>query len=111
MIFSFSNNLEENVDFSSPDTDIFCFFSHINSVQVPLECWHLAVATSLRIKREALILERPIKKFPDIDRSKRWLIGDGFLWLAPRALSVFSVAPIEFSDSYESMKKYLTSAK
>lgn len=111
MIFSLSNQTAHNLAFTLENADIFCFFSAAESVVLPAQSWHLAVSASLRMKREVLLLEEPMKQLPELNRTQRWQVGEKYLWLAPRALSVFLLAHNEISNSYDSVKKTLTSSK
>lgn len=111
MIFSFSNNDTCEFSFSLSNTDIFCFFLTENSAVVPVSHWHLAVSTSLRMKREVLILEKPLQQLPEINKTQRWQAGENYLWLAPRSLSVFLMAQNEVSVTYDTIKKILISSK
>lgn len=111
MIFSLSNQTPTDLALSLENADIYCFFSAAKSVVLPATYWHLAVSTSLRMKREVLLLEEPMTQLPELDRTQRWQVGEKFLWLAPRALSVFLMAPNEISVSYDSIKKILLLSK
>ena len=111
MIFSLVDRPDLNVSFEMADTDIFCFFHSQNSIVVPAQEWSLAVATSLKMKKNVLLLESPLKQPLSINFSQRWCSGEGFLWLAPRALSVFLEAADEFSASYPSIKAFLSTPK
>ncbi len=54
----------------------------------PLELLALllpAVLASLRRRNCVLILEPRISAWPTWDETKRWQVGEGFIWLAPRA--------------------------
>jgi hypothetical protein len=57
MIFSFSDSLEKEVDFNINQTDVFCFFHSENSVSLPDKYWLQAIASSLKLKKNVLILE------------------------------------------------------
>ncbi len=111
MIFSLSNHTAHDLSFTLENTDIFCFFSTAHAAVLPMEHWHLAVSTSLKMKRNVLVLERPLKQLPDLTMTQRWQIGENFLWLAPRSLSVFLEAHNQISVTYDSIKKTLILSK
>ena len=111
MIFSLSKQNATNLTFSLENADIYCFFSASKSVALPCTYWHLAVSTSLRTKKEVLLLEEPMNQLPALNRTKRWQAGEKYLWLAPRALSVFLMAHNEIPSTYDSIKNYLISSK
>ena len=97
--------------FDLPNTDIFCYFSSENAVRVPSNLWLKAISTSLKLKRDVLILDRPIRVIPELKSSARWQVGDDFLWLAPRALSPILEAVHESSGTYEALKIHLQNYK
>lgn len=111
MIFSLSDKLSTKLIFKDPETDIFCFFHSENAVKIPESFWLHAVAVSLRMKKNVLILERNIDQFPSINMTQRWQIEDGHLWLAPRSLSVLLEATNGKSVTYPVVKALLTHHK
>lgn len=111
MIFSFSDNSNDLVISARVNLDIFCFFKIDNSVNVPDELWFPALCASLRRKREVLVLESTVSSFPSWDSSKRWVVGDHWLWLAPRSLSSIQQFYSENSTTYDLMKSQLISSK
>ncbi len=111
MIFSFQEKPIQKLNFTHLETDIFCHFYSENAVLVPSELWLQAVATTLKMKRNVLILEKNLPAFPSINVTQRWQVGEDFLWIAPRALSVLLEAPIEISKRYKCMKDHLTLSK
>mgnify|MGYP006893293341 CR=1 FL=1 len=52
-----------------------------------------------------------MNQLPALNRTKRWQAGEKYLWLAPRALSVFLMAHNEIPSTYDSIKNYLISSK
>lgn len=111
MIFSLSEKTSGAVNFEIEHTDIFCFFHSQNAVSVPAEQWLQAIGASLKLKRNVLILERPLEAVPALIPSQRWQVDTDFLWLAPRALSVLFEAPFSISGTYNSLKNHLSSFK
>lgn len=111
MIFSLSEKTSSDVVFSLDNTDIFCFFYSQNSVSVPESLWLKAIAASLKMKRNVLILEEPISSAAAVLTAQRWHAGEHFLWLAPRALSVLLEAPLDISNSYKTLKIHLSTFK
>ena len=111
MIFSFSEKESHKINFEIKDTDIFCFFHSESSINVPAEFWFHAIASSLKLKRNVLILEENLFQVPVLNSSQRWLVGDKFLWLAPRSLSVLFEVINTISISYPSMKAFLNHSK
>lgn len=111
MIFSLEETPYGKVSFGLSNTDIFCFFRPENSVSVSRDCWVTAVCASLKLKRNVLLLERPLEAAPELNFSCRWQTGEGFTWLAPRALSVLFEASNEFSGSYPNIKLFLSTSK
>jgi hypothetical protein len=110
MIFSLSNQSFQKINFEMINTDIFCFFHSENAVIIPVDIWFHAVVTSLKLKKDVLILEGNISVPPSIN-SQRWLIGDEFLWLAPRSNSVLFEAVNSTSGTYTAVKAFLTCYK
>ncbi len=112
MIFSFSKNKNDLIILTSHEKlDVFCFFHAKKSIITPDELWFPAVCASLRMKHDVLILEKDIKVFPVWDSSKRWMVGDQWCWIAPRALSSLQQFHTENSDTYELMKTQLSRSK
>lgn len=111
MIFSLSEKSSGAVNFELDLTDIFCFFHCENAVVVPAEHWLQAIGASLKLKRNVLILERPLVAAPTIISSQRWQVSEDFLWLAPRALSVLFEAPDSISGTYNHLKIHLSTFK
>jgi hypothetical protein len=111
MIFSLSNSTSFEVDFSSDTTDLFCFFHSQNSIKVPQEFWLKAVTSSLKLKKNVLILESPITSLPLPTTTARWEVGENYLWLAPRSLSVLLEASNDKSITYDLLKFRLSKSK
>ncbi len=111
MIFSFSNSSFQKINIEINQTDIFCFFHSENAICVPEKFLLQAVVSSLKIKKNVLIVEEHLADISALDTSSRWQVGEEFLWLAPRSLSVLLEALDDISDSYKSMKNYLSSRK
>ena len=111
MIFSFSAELSGKINFEIANTDIFCFFQPGNAVSIPAELWILAIASSLKMKKNVLILEEELAVSPLINSAQRWQVGDQFLWVAPRGISALLKADHLISDRYQSMKAYLKNFK
>lgn len=108
MIFSFTEDATTEVILGVPHTDIFCFFPTSHSIHVPHSQWWKAIAASLRLKKEVLILEENLSEI-HVNSNARWLVGDKFLWLPPRSLSVFLEATHQNSYSYLLVKATLIS--
>jgi hypothetical protein len=111
VIFSLSKSPVQTLSFEISETDIFCFFHSANAVNVAEKFYLHAILTSLKMKKNVLILEENIPQAPSLDCSQRWQNGEKFLWLAPRSASVLLEAQEEISASYKFMKNYLTSRK
>jgi hypothetical protein len=111
VIFSLSNQNPCDLSFTLENADVFCFFLASKSFVVPESHWHLAVSTSLRMKREVLLLEEPLKQLPELNRTQRWQVGEKYLWLSPRSLSVFLMAHNEIPFTYDAIKKILETSK
>ena len=111
MIFSFSNSLVGRLNFELPETDIFCFFHSQNAVSIPSNFWLQATTATLKMKKNVLILEENPPQLPLIHFAQRWHVGDKYLWLAPRSLSVLLLASHEFSACYDKMKLHLSTFK
>lgn len=110
MIFSLSTLGQPQAVSEIVDTDIFCFFHSHHSVQVPENVLWISVLSSLKMKRNVLLLEENPVELPTLG-SARWLVGDKFLYLAPRAGSVLFEAVFHHSMTYQSVKPYLISFK
>lgn len=111
MIFSFDQLPKAAIHFSLEKTDIFCFFHSENAIIVPRNRWVIAVAATLRAKKNVLLLESPRELAPIINESQRWQVGEDYLWIAPRGLSVLIKAAGENSDSYTAIKFQLSNSK
>ena len=111
MIFSLADKDHDLVLPELSNTDIFCFFSASHAVNVPAELWFQAMCSSLRMKREVLLLEASIDHFPSWNGRARWDSGDNWSWLAPRALSVITMAYQESSMDFQYFKLFLKNAK
>lgn len=111
MIFSLSDKSSGRVDFALDNTDIFCFFHSENCISIPESKWLQALAASLKMKRNVLILEEPLEGASAVLIAQRWHAGEKFLWLAPRSLSVLLEAPFEISSSYKTLKIHLSTFK
>ena len=111
MIFSFPGKSAQKIKFEILQTDIFCLFVSENSVKLPSEVWLKAVVSSLKMKKNVLVLEEDLNQTPLLNTKLRWQVGPDFLWLAPRSLSVLLEAPHEISKSYDSLKNFLNTIK
>ena len=111
MIFSFIGKNSPKIDFEIPQTDIFCLFASENTINLPSEAWLNSIVSSLKMKKNVLVIEGYIEHSPVINITQRWQVGANFLWLAPRSLSVLLEAPHDISNSYDSLKNYLKSSK
>lgn len=111
MIFSLSEKSPAAVSIALDNTDIFCFFHTEKSISIPESYWLKAIAASLKMKRNVLVLEEPLASAEAVLTAQRWHAGEQFLWLAPRALSVLLEAPFEVSGSYKTLKIHLSSFK
>ncbi len=112
MIISFSSSVpSREIVFSVEDTDVFTFFSSENSIFMPEEKWVHAVAASLKLKRNVLVLESYREEVPALDMTARWQAGEDFLRIAPRGLSVLLEASHEFSGSYGLVKSFFINSK
>jgi hypothetical protein len=111
MIFSLSNDgiLERYSELSS-DSHVYCFFRTHDGIYLPASEWWRGILSSLRMKKNVLILEKS-QVSPAKLGSQRWLVGADFLWLAPRSYSVLFKALNEFSIDYHSIKVYLSNCK
>lgn len=110
MIFSLSDKVKAHGLTDLPESDVFCFYHCDAAVIVPVEIMWTAVVASLKLKKNVLILESNLAQIPSLGTA-RWLAGEDFLWLAPRASSVLLEAIQKNSGSYPSIKTYLTSFK
>lgn len=111
MIFSFSNSSFQKINFELKNTDIFCFFHSENAVTVPADIWLHAIVSSLKMKKNVLVLEDNLELVPSINPSQRWVIGSNFLWLAPRSTSVLFKATDSTSGTYGDVKAFLSNFK
>ena len=111
MIFSFSDNSFQKLNFEMENTDIFCFFHSENVVKVPADFWFHAITSSLKLKKYVLILEDNFGPSPSLDLTQRWVVGDKFLWLAPRSNSVLFEAINSTTGTYSAVKDFLTHFK
>ena len=111
MIFSFPGKNTQKIDFEILQTDIFCLFAIKNTIKLPSEAWLNSIVCSLKLKTNVLVLEEHLAQPPGLNTSQRWQVGDHFLWLAPRSLSVLLEAPHDISNSYHSLKNFLKSIK
>ena len=111
MIFSFPGKSTHKIDFEILQTDIFCLFESKNTIKLPSEAWLNSIVCSLKMKTNVLILKEHRAQPPVLNISQRWQVGDDFLWLAPRSLSVLLEAPHDISSSYDSLNNYLKSFK
>ena len=111
MIFSFSEHRSDLIISPQKKIDIFCFFHIEHSISTPDELWFSAICASLRMKHEVLILEKDVRVFPGWDSSKRWVVGDHWCWLAPRALSSLQLFYTKNPGTYEFMKNRLSLSK
>ena len=110
MIFSLSESASSFIVNEIPDTDIFCFFHSQNSVSVPSELLWISIIASLKMKKNVLILEENLTELPSLGTS-RWVVGEKFLYLAPRSSSVLLEATSRNSITYPAVKAHLTSFK
>ena len=111
MIFSFSEIGNDLIIPSHEKLDVFCFFKTASSVYVSGDLWFPSVCASLRMKHEVLILEQNVTSFPKWDSSKRWVVGENWCWLAPRALSSLQQFHNENSNTYPLIKAHLSRSK
>jgi hypothetical protein len=107
MIFSLLKSAGPSPIQDLPQTDIFCFFSVPGSISLPMNCWPRAVAASLKIKKNVLIIERSGVEFLVPADTKRFVCGEGYLWLTPRFLKEFWPLAKDLSDAYLDLKVIL----
>lgn len=93
----------------SASLDVFCDFFLIGSVSMDESLLLGAVCASLRMKHSVLLLEHEILAWPTLDESKMWLVGDNFLWIAPRTLSTITKGCAEKSLNMIQIKKFFLS--
>lgn len=110
MIFSLSEKNQSALIKEISETDIFCFFHSQGSVQIPENFLWSGVLASLKLKKNVLILEENLAQIPTLG-SARWLVGERFLYLAPRASSVLLEAIFQNSGVYSVIKTHLTTFK
>lgn len=110
MIFSFSQNSKKIEIPLSKDTDTFCFFDVRESVKCPSETWVLSLLASLRLKKNVLLLEESCVSFPLVQTSKRWAMGEGWLWISPRAFNEISANYKIVSTDIVSLKTFLNNS-
>jgi hypothetical protein len=67
--------------------------------------------SSLKLKKNVLLLEAPLEVAPALDLSKRWIVGESWVWLAPRSSRVLLEAPLQIRDSYQDFKNLLSTSK
>ena len=111
MIFCCEHLPQADIEFSMEKTDIFCFFHSKNAVFFPRDCWVTAVAASLKMQKNVLLLESHREQAPVVNLSQRWEVGENYLWIAPRGLSVLIKAANENSASYPDIKIHLGTFK
>jgi len=109
MIFA-SGTSEGNVQVPIESTDCFCFFSAPGAVEVPREAFWISVLTSLKMKKNVLILDRPLDCAPFV-LSERWVVGEHFLWLAPRSFSTIFEAILGKTMNYSDLRHFLLTHK
>lgn len=90
---------------------IFSTFKTEHSIECPSIVWFQSILTSLKMKNNVLICEKPIDNLPSIHSTKRWSVNENWTWIAPRAYGPltknFSNPPREFRD----LKLFLLSNK
>ena len=111
MIFSFSSqNDYSSIEFPF-DGDIFCFFPVKGAALCPEELGLNCLLSTLRLKRPVLILNTPLQVVPKIDTSKRWDLGQDWIWIAPRGHSHFADNYPQLSLSFVLIKIFLVTPK
>ncbi len=91
--------------------DVFSFFPVKNAVQCPEELWFESISTSLKMKHSVLILEEHLPEIPTIDETKRFVVSDNWCWLAPRGLSLITVAYRQKMMTFQQFKTFLKNSK
>lgn len=111
MIFSLSQT-ENLIALPVRDNlDIFCFFQLPHAVHCPPELWFAAVASSLKMKHDVLILESSISEFPTWDAKRRWHAGENWSWLSSRSLRTISEAYQANPLNFQVFKAFLKNSK
>ncbi len=111
MIFSFTKNSETyEINVQDSATDVCCFFDAKHSVKCPADEWFWVAMTSLKLKKNVLILETNVP-WPQLDLTRRWQVGEGWLWIAPRGRSVILDTYKNISPNIVSLRAFLTSSK
>ncbi len=82
--------------------DLYSFFPIENSFSCPETEFYFCLCSSLRRKHEVLILHAPFNSLPLWDSSKRWCVGENWVWLSPRSLSFIKS---EFSSKWLSFSQ------
>jgi len=111
MIFTFGHAPADTLHFEMENTDIFCFFRPLNTITIPEASWVLAIGSSLKLKKNVLILERALLTGPEINSTQRCQIHQDYMWLAPRSLSVLLEASQKLPGTYNSVKSALEKFK
>jgi len=91
--------------------DLYSFFPTENALICPETEFYFCLCSSLRRKHEVLILHAQFSSLPLWDPSKRWCVGEGWVWLSPRSLSFIKS---EFSSkwlSFPELRDRLLSSK
>lgn len=110
MIFSLKKGSSFSELAKIPSTDIFCFFYHPDSVTVPEEELLKSILSSLRLKKNVLILEQFIHLNTQ-NFSSKWEIGDDWIWIASRSYRVLLEAMLGKEASYDAIRAFLISGK
>lgn len=109
MIFSLRKGPEySSVQFA--ETHCYCLFNVKDSIYLPEESLKTALLASLKSKMNVLILERPLDIKP-INSTQRWVVGDGFIWLVPRAHSHVFEAFLGKPMIFSSLRDFLSTSK
>ena len=108
MIFSFSSTtLHPALKFTF-EGDIFCFFLVSGAVLCSKEFGLNCLLSTLRLKKPVLLLSAPRAALPEINTSKRWDLGEDWVWIAPRAHSHLSDNYPDLGLDFVPIKTFLT---
>lgn len=68
--------------------DVFSFSQIENAILCPKSEWIVFVMASLRRRHQVLIQNSALAEIPNWDESKRIVVTEEWIWLAPRSFSL-----------------------
>lgn len=91
--------------------DLICFFPVKHAIECDSNLIYEAILASLQSKHEVFLLEDSLQDLPLPNLSRRWEVGDNWVWLSARSKSTLVETFRGSPMSYCQFKDFLSQTK